>query len=204
MRQTEDSRHTGTAKQPPGTMVDRASDGTPLFAPRGELAQEVEGSAVQCHLCGRWFRQLASSHLLHAHGLAAADYRLLLGLTRRHPLQACAVSERCAEQLRRQIAADPPARGEARGRDGLTPAASLASHRPMSLPVASERARSQRQSCSDQAVARRLASVAVERAAAHGEDLGAARAETLRGPSRGPIVIRLRGRRHARANRRTR
>jgi hypothetical protein len=43
----------------PPPVVDNALDGTPLYAPRGELPVEVDGSAVQCHLCGWWFARSA-------------------------------------------------------------------------------------------------------------------------------------------------
>lgn len=86
--------------------MDRAVDGTPLYAPRGELACEVDGSAVQCHLCGRWYRDLASSHLPRAHQLTASEYRELVGLRPRHPLQAPARSAAQGERLRRRIAVE--------------------------------------------------------------------------------------------------
>ena len=87
-------------------VVAHGSDGTPLYAPRGELCGEVDGSAVQCHLCGRWYRDLASSHLPHAHGLTAAEYRVLVGLRPRHPLQAPALSASRSELLSRRLATD--------------------------------------------------------------------------------------------------
>jgi hypothetical protein len=87
-------------------IVDRAGDGTPLLAPRGELPVEDGGGRVQCHLCGRWFRQLGSSHVRHAHGMTAAEYRVLAGLRPRHPLQAPDLSAARAARLRRRITTD--------------------------------------------------------------------------------------------------
>jgi hypothetical protein len=87
-------------------VVDRAGDGAPLFAPRGELPVEDGGGRVQCHLCGRWFRQLGSSHVLHVHGTTASEYRLLAGLRPRHPLQAPDLSVTRAARLRRRITTD--------------------------------------------------------------------------------------------------
>jgi hypothetical protein len=88
------------------TVLDRAEDGTPLFAPRGELPVEDGGGRVQRHLCGRWFRQLGSSHVLYGHGLTAADYRVLAGLRPRHPLQSPDLSALRAARLRGLIATD--------------------------------------------------------------------------------------------------
>jgi ROS/MUCR transcriptional regulator protein len=87
-------------------VVDRADDGTPLYAPRGELLVEADGSAVQCHLCGRWFRLLGAAHLPHAHRLTAAEYRVLVGLRPRHPLSAPDLSDRRAALMRERIATD--------------------------------------------------------------------------------------------------
>jgi hypothetical protein len=91
----------------PQPVVEHAVDGTPLYAPLGELPTEVDGSAVQCHLCGRWLRQLGSSHVVHAHGVTAAEYRLLAGLRPRHPLQAPDLSVVRAARMRHRIATDP-------------------------------------------------------------------------------------------------
>src|SRR5918992_5849082 len=96
----------GRSEVPP-PVVDRALDGTPLYAPRGELPVEVDGSAVQCHLCGGWFRHIGSVHVLHAHGMTAAEYRQLVGLNPRHPLEAHDLRVRRADQMRHQIATDP-------------------------------------------------------------------------------------------------
>jgi hypothetical protein len=91
----------------PPPVVDRAVDGTPLYALRGELPVDVDGSAVQCHLCGGWFRHIGSAHVLHAHGMTAAEYRQLVGLNPRRALQAPDLRVRRADQMRRQITTDP-------------------------------------------------------------------------------------------------
>jgi hypothetical protein len=143
-------------------VLDRAEDGTPLFAPRGELPVEDGGGRVQCHLCGRWFRQLGSSHVLHAHGLTAADYRVLAGLRPRHPLQSPDLSALRAARLRRLIATD------ARLINGM--AAGMALARTGELQREAERAR-------------RARDVSVERErqlAASGAALGSARAASYR------------------------
>jgi hypothetical protein len=38
------------------TLVGRLPDGTPYFAPIGELPYDADDDRVQCHLCGDWFR----------------------------------------------------------------------------------------------------------------------------------------------------
>jgi hypothetical protein len=97
---------TGRAAADAAPVVDRAPDGTPLYAPRGELPVEADGSAVQCHLCGRWFRLLGAAHLPYAHGLTAGEYRVLVGLRPRHPLSAPDLSDRRAALMRERIASD--------------------------------------------------------------------------------------------------
>jgi hypothetical protein len=49
--------------QPEGQL----DDGTPHFAPLGELRYDPDIDRVQCHLCGGWYRQLSWSHL-YRHG----------------------------------------------------------------------------------------------------------------------------------------
>src|SRR5436190_20586382 len=58
-------------------VVERAPDGTPLYAPRGELVIEAGGERVLCHLCGRAYRDLAASHVYRAHGIDPDAYRVL-------------------------------------------------------------------------------------------------------------------------------
>jgi hypothetical protein len=93
-----------------GRFVDRAADGTPLFAPRGELRVDGEDGRVQCHLCGRWFRALASTHVWRAHGLSADDYRELVGLRPRHPLWAPDLSAAHAQRFRERLEREPELR----------------------------------------------------------------------------------------------
>ena len=125
-------------------VVDRAADGTPLYAPRGELASEVDGSAVQCHLCGRWFRLLGAAHLPHAHGLTAAEYRVLVGLRPRHPLSAPDLSALRSTLMRERIAsdrriADAMAAGVALARRGELQRMAMAALRERPVEVERER-----------------------------------------------------------------
>jgi hypothetical protein len=138
----------GQSNLPP-PVVDRAHDGTPLYAPRGELPAEVDGSAVQCHLCGGWFRHIGSAHVLHAHGMTAAEYRQLVGLNPRHPLQARELRVLRAGQMRRQIATDPQLRQAMAAGVALARAGELqrrAREEQRERPVAIERERQLAQS----------------------------------------------------------
>jgi hypothetical protein len=78
----------------------------PAFHPVGELPIDRDEQKVLCGLCGRWFRALGS-HLGAAHGWTAHDYRRAFGLNVQRPLQAPAVSERQAENVRRRLKTDP-------------------------------------------------------------------------------------------------
>jgi len=89
------------------TVADRAPDGTPLYAPRGELVIDAGGERVLCHLCGRAYRDLATSHVYRAHGIDPTAYRVLAGLTPRHPLQSPARSADQAALMRVRIASEP-------------------------------------------------------------------------------------------------
>lgn len=46
-------------------------DGTPCVGEIGVLATDDAADRVQCHLCGRWLRALAGSHLSTRHGWTA-------------------------------------------------------------------------------------------------------------------------------------
>lgn len=90
--------------------VGRLEDGTPYFAPLGELPYDPDEDRVQCHLCGRWYRTIAGSHLQGAHGWTEDDYREAFGLERSHGLVAKGTAERLAQNFRRRLAADPQLR----------------------------------------------------------------------------------------------
>jgi predicted transcriptional regulator len=87
--------------------MDRAFDGTPLYAPRGELRVDVDEQRVQCHLCGRWYRALAPTHLARAHGVTADEYRVLVGLLPRHSLWAPDMIQAHRARLISRLAAEP-------------------------------------------------------------------------------------------------
>ena len=55
--------------------LSRLPDGTPYVGQLGELAYDPDEDRVQCHLCGKWFRMMGSSHLRRTHGWTLAEYR---------------------------------------------------------------------------------------------------------------------------------
>src|SRR5215210_7929508 len=83
-----------------------AADGTPLFAPVGQLVVDHDEAKVLCHLCGRWYGLLAPRHLPKVHAMTAAQYRDLVGLNPRHPLQAPVHSERQGALMKARIVSD--------------------------------------------------------------------------------------------------
>jgi hypothetical protein len=72
-------------------VIGRLEDGTPYFAPLGELWWDPEEDRVMCHLCGRWFRFFGSSHLYRTHAWTLGRYREAFHLRGNVPT--------CSEQL---------------------------------------------------------------------------------------------------------
>jgi hypothetical protein len=88
-------------KSPP--VVGRLEDGTPYFAPMGELVLDPARERVRCHLCGGWYRALAPTHL-RFHGWDHRQYKAAIGLASRRPLQVpglVAAHRRVMEELLR-------------------------------------------------------------------------------------------------------
>lgn len=52
----------------------------PELPPFGALLTDDDGSRVQCHVCGRWYRGLQTH--IRTHGLDAASYKERYGLAR--------------------------------------------------------------------------------------------------------------------------
>jgi rubrerythrin len=72
--------------QSPGGAVGRLEDGTPYFAPLGEMPYDPDEDRVQCHLCGMWFRAVGSAHLRQCgHGWTVAEYREAFHLLKQTP-----------------------------------------------------------------------------------------------------------------------
>lgn len=65
------------------TIVGVLSDGTPYFAPIGQVV--ADGTLVTCHLCGRTFRSVAAH--LSSHGWTKAQYCEAFGLERGQSLE---------------------------------------------------------------------------------------------------------------------
>ena len=61
-------------------LVGRLEDGTPFYAPMGQVPYDAYNDRVQCHLCGRWLRQLPGPHLKGLHAMGSDDYRELFRL----------------------------------------------------------------------------------------------------------------------------
>src|SRR5918911_4025764 len=77
--------------------MDRAE---PVYGERGVLA--TDGTHVQCHACGGWFRSLAT-HAWRAHGLSADAYRALFGLRARTGLLGPALREALRRHARQHL-----------------------------------------------------------------------------------------------------
>ena len=73
--------------------IGELDDGTPFFAPLGELQVVDDGDRVICHLCGRALQLLSAEHL-RRHGWTPQLYRDTFGLNRSTALCSPAVVER--------------------------------------------------------------------------------------------------------------
>jgi rubrerythrin len=78
----------------PAGSVGRLEDGTPFFAPLGEMPHDWDEDRVQCHLRGAWLRMVGGAHLLRKHGLTVAQYRETFQLLKQTPTCAPGVSKR--------------------------------------------------------------------------------------------------------------
>ena len=73
----------GRGRIPPDQLPRLGDWDGPIFGQLGVLA--TDGTRVECHLCGLWFKLLAS-HVRQAHGFSGAAYRSLVGLKTRTAL----------------------------------------------------------------------------------------------------------------------
>src|SRR5262249_32438302 len=80
-------------------------DGTPYFAPLGELRYDSDTDRVQCHLCGGWYRQLSRS-APYRHSWNRDDYVQAFGLNLRHGLITPTLAAWKSEWSKAQMAAD--------------------------------------------------------------------------------------------------
>lgn len=88
-------------------------DGTPFYAPMGEVA--ADGDLVTCHLCGRSLRSVTAH--LRAHGWTKAAYGEAFGLERGQSLEGQDTQKRRAAAFTPRLVFDPAIRaGSAAGR----------------------------------------------------------------------------------------
>ena len=134
----------------------RLDDGTGYYAPLGELVYDPDADRVQCHLCGRWFRQLTWSHL-HRHGWNNDDYVRAFGLNLHRGLITPTLAAQKAQVMRARMATDPRIQGamdliaaiardpEARAKIPRTQYYSLEHRRNSGRGIAAQRAGERRQ-----------------------------------------------------------
>jgi hypothetical protein len=82
---TSRMRHPGRPASARATALRRLRDGTPYFAPLGEIAYDPDEDRVQCHLCGEWFRTIAGARLIRRHGWTLSRYRDAFALLKGDP-----------------------------------------------------------------------------------------------------------------------
>lgn len=102
------------ARLPAKPVVGVLPDGTPYFAPAGQVVEE--GALVTCHLCGHAFRSVAAH--LTAHGWTKAQYCEAFGLERRQSLEGADTRKLRAAAFSARMVFEPALRtGSAHGRE---------------------------------------------------------------------------------------
>jgi lambda repressor-like predicted transcriptional regulator len=165
-------------------VVGMLGDGTPYFAPAGEML--VDGVLVTCHLCGRAFRSVAAH--LASHGWTKEQYCAAFGLERGQPLEGTETRKLRAASLSARLLFDPAMRqgsqtGRERARRGELTRAAAAAARGRPFPEQRRRkaaraaalaSRAQTAQANRDRASQHLAAVAAEVADGHGyPDLGA-------------------------------
>ena len=113
----------------------RLRDGTPYFAPLGEIAYDPDEDRVQCHLCGEWFRTIGGAHLIR-HGWSLSRYRDAFALLKGDPTCARGTSQKLREHTAARLRAGDLAPGTGyqkplgSGGRGVRRSQSLAALRP--------------------------------------------------------------------------
>jgi len=103
----------GLAHRDCGPVVGVLGDGTPYFAPLGQVV--ADGAHVTCHLCGRSFRSVAAH--LASHGWTKAQYCEALGLERTQSLEGADTRKLRAAAFGARLVFEPALRkGSANGR----------------------------------------------------------------------------------------
>jgi len=100
--------------RPPCPPVGMLADGTPFYAPIGEVA--VDGPLVTCHLCGRALRSVTAH--LRVHGWTKQAYCEAFGLERGQSLEGQETRKLRAAAFTSRLVFDPAVRaGSAAGRE---------------------------------------------------------------------------------------
>ncbi len=100
-------------RRPVRPVVGVLADGTPYYAPMGEVVSD--GTSVTCHLCG-CSRKSVAAHL-RVHGWTKAAYCEAFGLERAQPLEGSETRKRRAASFAPRLIFDPAIRaGSAAGR----------------------------------------------------------------------------------------
>jgi ROS/MUCR transcriptional regulator protein len=101
------------AARPARPVTGVLADGTPFFAPVGEVVRD--GSLVLCHLCGRPWRSVTAH--LRVHGYTKDAYRAAFGLERGQSLEGAETRKLRAAALASRLVFDTAFReGSAAGR----------------------------------------------------------------------------------------
>ncbi len=178
-----DSALASLESTPAKTTVGVLFDGTPYFAPIGQVV--ADGALVTCHLCGRRFRSVAAH--LSSHGWTKALYCEAFGLERRQSLEGADTRKLRAAIFSARLVFEPALRnGRDRGHE-LARSGSLnrqaadaargrpfpAQRRQRSRTAVSRAARAQLGRASRERALERLAAVARDVARRHGyADIG--------------------------------
>jgi hypothetical protein len=108
-----DSPLVGLAHRGCAPIVGVLGDGTPYFAPLGQVV--ADGALVTCHLCGRTFRSVAAH--LASHGWTKAQYCEAFGLERTQSLEGADTRKLRAAAFGARLVFEPALRnGSAHGR----------------------------------------------------------------------------------------
>jgi len=62
---------------------------TGYFGYQGVLLYDTVEDKIQCHACGKWFKQITHDHLIHRDGIeGTAEYKEMFGLYKSTPLES--------------------------------------------------------------------------------------------------------------------
>lgn len=183
-------RRAASARQLFRPVVGVLADGTPFYAPIGEVL--TVDARVTCHLCGRSFRSVTAH--LRAHGWSKERYCAAFGLERGHSLEGEDTRKLRSAAFAARLIFEPAVRdgsaaGRARARAGDLTRDAAAAARGRQFPEERRRKNARSRATGQSAVAstarreradQQLAAVAATAAARHGfADIGALVMERL-------------------------